>query len=218
MTFPKRTFEKPIPISPTIALDRERCILCYRCTRFSERRRRGRAARRAQPRRALDDRDVRGRAVRRRVQRQRDRALPRRRAHLDAIPLRGAAVGDPERAVGLRPLPGRLQHLGDDARGKGEARSSRATIPRSTRAGSATRAGSRSRTSTRRTAITEPLRRVGAQALRADRVGRRARRGRAAAARGRHARRHRAVRHRDRGAGVRARDAAAPRASARTRR
>ncbi len=36
MTFPKRTFEKPIPISPTIALDRERCILCYRCTRFSD--------------------------------------------------------------------------------------------------------------------------------------------------------------------------------------
>src|SRR3954452_4699599 len=36
MEFPKRTFEKPIPISPTIALDRERCILCYRCTRFSE--------------------------------------------------------------------------------------------------------------------------------------------------------------------------------------
>ena len=34
--FPKRTFEKPIPISPTIALDRERCILCYRCTRFTE--------------------------------------------------------------------------------------------------------------------------------------------------------------------------------------
>jgi NADH-quinone oxidoreductase subunit G len=36
MTFPKRTLDKPIPISPTIALDRERCILCYRCTRFSE--------------------------------------------------------------------------------------------------------------------------------------------------------------------------------------
>jgi NADH dehydrogenase/NADH:ubiquinone oxidoreductase subunit G len=36
MTFPKQTFEKPIPISPLIALDRERCILCYRCTRFSE--------------------------------------------------------------------------------------------------------------------------------------------------------------------------------------
>jgi predicted molibdopterin-dependent oxidoreductase YjgC len=36
MTFSKRTFEKPIPLSPLIALDRERCILCYRCTRFSE--------------------------------------------------------------------------------------------------------------------------------------------------------------------------------------
>jgi NADH-quinone oxidoreductase subunit G len=35
MTFPKLTFEKPIPVSPLIALDRERCILCYRCTRFS---------------------------------------------------------------------------------------------------------------------------------------------------------------------------------------
>jgi NADH-quinone oxidoreductase subunit G len=36
MRFPKRTLEKPIPISPASALDRERCILCYRCTRFSE--------------------------------------------------------------------------------------------------------------------------------------------------------------------------------------
>ena len=36
MRFPKRTLDKPIPISPLIALDRERCILCYRCTRFSE--------------------------------------------------------------------------------------------------------------------------------------------------------------------------------------
>lgn len=31
----KRTHDKPIPISPLIALDRERCILCYRCTRYS---------------------------------------------------------------------------------------------------------------------------------------------------------------------------------------
>jgi NADH-quinone oxidoreductase subunit G len=36
MTLPKRTLDKPVPISPLIALDRERCILCYRCTRFSE--------------------------------------------------------------------------------------------------------------------------------------------------------------------------------------
>ena len=31
----KRVNDKPIPVSPLIALDRERCILCYRCTRFS---------------------------------------------------------------------------------------------------------------------------------------------------------------------------------------
>jgi NADH-quinone oxidoreductase subunit G len=36
MTLPKRTNDKPVPISPLIKLDRERCILCYRCTRFSE--------------------------------------------------------------------------------------------------------------------------------------------------------------------------------------
>ncbi len=32
----KRTFPKPISISSQILLDRERCILCARCTRFSE--------------------------------------------------------------------------------------------------------------------------------------------------------------------------------------
>ncbi|MFC5992609.1 NADH-quinone oxidoreductase subunit G [Pseudonocardia hispaniensis] len=33
---PKRTFPKPLPISTQVLLDRERCILCQRCTRFSE--------------------------------------------------------------------------------------------------------------------------------------------------------------------------------------
>ena len=32
----KRHFEKPIPISDIVLLDRERCILCARCTRFSD--------------------------------------------------------------------------------------------------------------------------------------------------------------------------------------
>ncbi len=32
----KRHFEKPIPISDLVNLDRERCILCDRCTRFSK--------------------------------------------------------------------------------------------------------------------------------------------------------------------------------------
>jgi len=32
----KRTYEKPINISSQVLLDRERCVLCARCTRFSE--------------------------------------------------------------------------------------------------------------------------------------------------------------------------------------
>ncbi len=33
---PKRHFVKPLELSPMIAIDRERCILCYRCVRFSQ--------------------------------------------------------------------------------------------------------------------------------------------------------------------------------------
>ncbi|MEX1046304.1 MAG: NADH-quinone oxidoreductase subunit G [Actinomycetota bacterium] len=32
----KRNFEKPIALSPLVALDRERCVLCARCTRFCD--------------------------------------------------------------------------------------------------------------------------------------------------------------------------------------
>src|SRR5256885_1883042 len=32
----KRTYEKPINISSQVLLDRERCVLCQRCTRFSD--------------------------------------------------------------------------------------------------------------------------------------------------------------------------------------
>ena len=33
---PKRTYAKPIPLSPLVSLDRERCVLCARCTRFCD--------------------------------------------------------------------------------------------------------------------------------------------------------------------------------------
>src|SRR5919202_288331 len=33
---PKRHSKKPIELSPLVAIDRERCILCYRCVRFSQ--------------------------------------------------------------------------------------------------------------------------------------------------------------------------------------
>ena len=121
MTFPKLTFDKPIPISPLIALDRERCILCYRCTRFSEEvaedglliaRNRGA---RTEIATFEDEPYALG------VLRQRDRALPGRRADLEPVPLRRAAVGDPERADRLHRLRGRLQRLGDDPRGEGQA-------------------------------------------------------------------------------------------------
>ena len=110
------------------------------------RRRRGRAADRARARLALDHRDVRGAPVREPVQRQRDRALPGRRADDDGLPLQGAAVGDRQRPDGLRPLPDRLQHLGDGARGPGPPRALARPAPTSTRAGSATRAASPSST------------------------------------------------------------------------
>ncbi|MGW2398964.1 NADH-quinone oxidoreductase subunit G [Kitasatospora sp. NPDC001664] len=32
----KRTYPKPLPVSTQVLLDRERCVLCARCTRFSE--------------------------------------------------------------------------------------------------------------------------------------------------------------------------------------
>jgi len=32
----KRKFDKPVAVSPQVLLDRERCVLCARCTRFSE--------------------------------------------------------------------------------------------------------------------------------------------------------------------------------------
>ena len=82
---------------------------------------RGRPARRGQSGRLVGDRDFRGRAVPRALLRQRRRALPRRRADVDDLPLPRTAVGDPERPDRLRALPGRLQRLGDDARGEGRA-------------------------------------------------------------------------------------------------
>jgi NADH-quinone oxidoreductase subunit G len=33
---PKRHFQKPLALSPLVHIDRERCILCYRCVRFSQ--------------------------------------------------------------------------------------------------------------------------------------------------------------------------------------
>ena len=89
----KRHFEKPIPISDLVLLDRERCILCDRCTRFAKE-----VA--GDPLIHFIDRgnQHRGqhlprRAVRLVLQRQHRADLPGRRAHRDAVPLQGPPVG-----------------------------------------------------------------------------------------------------------------------------
>ena len=115
-------------------------------------RRRGRPARRPRPRRHLDDRDVRGRAVPRAVLRQRRSSSAR-------------SARSPRRSTASRRAPGRsrtsrryaasARSAATSPRPRARARSSGsspATTRRSTRAGSATRAASGSRTCTRATA------------------------------------------------------------------
>ena len=104
--------------------------------------RRGRAARRARARRQLVHRHVRGRAVPRPLLRQRRRAVSGGRPHLDGLPLprraRGRSRTSPRSAASARwaATPGRRR-----ARARSRA-CCRATIRRSTAAGSATRAAS----------------------------------------------------------------------------
>ena len=176
---------------------------------------RGRTARRDQPRRPVGDRDLRGRAVRRPLLGQRDGALPGRRAHLDAVPVRSAAVGDPERAHRVRALPGRLQHDRDDTRGQGQAHP--LAQPSRGRRRLAVRQGPLRLLAPRRARPDHGAAREGRAApLRGALVGRRARPRRAAAARRRRLHRDGALRRRVGRGGLRARHGCCARGSART--
>ena len=100
----KRTFPKPINISAQVLLDRERCVLCARCTRFSEQ-----IA--GDPFIALIERGAlqqvgiyEQRAVRVLLLRQHDPDLPGRRADLGGVPLPLPAVRPGLHAVGVRAL------------------------------------------------------------------------------------------------------------------
>ena len=118
----KRTYEKPLAISPA---DRARPRALHPLLPLHALlagRRPGRAAGRARARRRLGHRDVRGAAVPRSFLGQRDRAVPRRSADLDRVPLQGAALGDQQHPQRVRALPDRLQHLGDRARRRRAAR------------------------------------------------------------------------------------------------
>ena len=205
MTFDKRTFEKPIPISPTIALDRERCILCYRCTRFSED--------------VAED----GQLI------ARDRGALSLIATFEDLPYRAPFSGNVIELCPVGALTSTLYRF--EARPWEIVRTCRpsaasapsaatsapptaratcagcraATTPRSTRAGSATRAASRIRALRAprpRDRARDP--RPGHVAVRRGELGRGARRGRAAGARGRRLRRARALRLGDGGDRLRA--------------
>ena len=123
MRFPKRTFDKPIPISPLIGARPRALHPLLPLHALLRDRRRGRPARRRQPRRAARSsprsRTSRTAPTSRATSSSSARSgrSPRRRTASAARPWEIQNVPD-----GLRPLPGRLQHLGDDARGQGRAR------------------------------------------------------------------------------------------------
>ena len=169
---PKRHFRKPLELSPLIAIDRERCILCYRCVRFSPGDLRGLPARPAGARRARLRLDLRRHAVRRAVQRQHHRAVPGGRAHVVDLPLPRAAVGHRGLGHGLRAVPVAVQRPADRPRRPRHARAGARPRRASTTAGCATRAATRFQYTHADERITQPLVREGVDAA-ARRRGRR---------------------------------------------
>ena len=140
---PKRHFKKPLELSPLVAIDRERCILCYRCVRFSQE--------------IAEDYQLvflergdhtyvgthDGRPYVGAVQRQHHRAVPGRGAHLDRLPLPRAPVGHRGGGLGLHALPEPVQR----------------ELHRPRRRQGAARAGARQRGGRRRLALRQgPLR------------------------------------------------------------
>ena len=117
----KRHFEKPIPISDLVFLDRERCILCDRCTRFASE--------------VAGDPLISftGRGNETQVltfpdepfasyfSRQHRADLPGRRAHREAVPIQGPAVGPRAGRVDLHHVRGRMPGHGAVVAGPGAA-------------------------------------------------------------------------------------------------
>ena len=136
----KRNFPKPIALSPLIAIDRERCILCYRCVRFSQEV-------------AEDDQLVflergdhtfvghlRRPPLRGAVLGQHHRAVPGRRADQHLVPLPRAAVGHRGRAARSARCARASATSSLPSATSASSACSRATTRRSTTAGCATRA------------------------------------------------------------------------------
>ena len=153
----KRTYPKPIAISTQVLLDRERCVLCARCTRFSAADRRRPVHRAVRARRAAAGRGLRGRAVLLLLLRQHRADLPGGRADRRELPLPVPAVRPGLDAERLRALRLRAAPSAPTTGAVACCAASPATTPRSTRSGTATRVAGPSSTRPPRDRITTPL-------------------------------------------------------------
>ena len=126
----KRHWDKPIPISGLVNLDRERCIQCSRCTPL----RRGGGRRPADRLRRPGGHDRGGdlprRAVQLLLQRQHRADLPGRRPDLHAVPVPGPAVGHRPGREQLHLVRGRLPGGGAVELGRGHPLPRRRQRPR----------------------------------------------------------------------------------------
>ena len=145
---PKRHFQKPLELSPLVAIDRERCILCYRCVRFTQE-----VSEDYQL--VLLERgahtyvgDLRRPPLRRALQRQHHRALPGGRADLAAPTASARARGTSRARARSARCARRSATSPSRSATSASCACSRATTPRSTTAGCATRAASPTRRST----------------------------------------------------------------------
>ena len=194
----KRHYEKPIPISDLVLLDRERCILCDRCTRFADEVAGDPLIHFTQRGNQTQVHDVPRRAVLVVLLRQHRADLPRRRARpprrTASRPARGTSSRSRARAPRARSAAG----SSCSPAATSSCATSASTATRSTGAGCATRAASASRPSNSDDRLATPLRArragSGADGL-DDRVVER-RHDRCRAARHRGARRRRSGQHR----------------------
>ena len=154
----KRHYEKPIPISDLVLLDRERCILCDRCTRFADEVAGDPLIHFTQRGNQTQVDHVPRRAVRLVLLRQHRADLPGRRADRHARtasrPARGTSAS--RRARAPRARSAAASPCSRAATSSCATRASTAT--RSTGAGCATRAASTSRPSTRRQRLADAAR------------------------------------------------------------
>ena len=109
VTDPKRHFRKPVPLSPLVRIDRERCILCYRCVRFSQEVAEDEQLQLLERGSVELRRHLRRPPLHRPLPRQHHRALPGRRPDRRGVPVPRPALGHRGLGLDLHPLPEPVQ-------------------------------------------------------------------------------------------------------------